>query len=126
MAWNTDDLKVRTAVPHGEEQVRIVKAFDATAESSGNEMTTVSFEILEGAHKGSRLWAHFVRENPGGQRMMMALLAAVGLGDKKVVENQDLIGKELRVRVRSDEFEGQPQARIVRFLPLKERALAKK
>lgn len=127
MGWDTGKLEATTAVPEGVQRVRIVEAGDTIAKTSRAEMTTVSFEIAEGSHKGTKLWSHFVKGHPLGDRMMLSLLQAIGLADgKKVVENEELVGKELLVRVRADEFEGMPQARITRFLPLKGKNALKK
>lgn len=105
-------------IPSGEQVVRIVDAYDDTAKSSGEEMTVVVFEILDGngTTSGLRLYEYFVKGHPAAQRRLLVLLEVLDLVNRDEIESKDLIGRQLKVVVAVDQFRGLPQGRIKVYL----------
>ncbi|MFC1522916.1 DUF669 domain-containing protein [Elusimicrobiota bacterium] len=117
MTWKPSELEKEIEIIPGDFSARVRDAYDHESKASGADTTTVIFEITEeGKNKGLRVYDHFSKAHPVSQRRMMLLLRAVGLLEKEEVASEDLIGKELRIKVATEKFDGLPQARVKRYL----------
>lgn len=116
--WNPKEIAESLEIEPGVYRGRIVDAFDGNSQTSGAEMTTVVVEIEDKV--GTRIFEHLVKNHPVHRRRTMALLGALGMLNRKKVECKDLIGKNLKVRISVEKFEGLPQARIKKFMPADE------
>ena len=97
----------------GEHIVKLTEVTEKTAESSGNEMLAVVFEVTKGSCAGARLFDNFVLTEKALWKLK-SYLEVVGIkADGKIAINLDnLIGKTCIVTVSHEEYKGQLKARI--------------
>lgn len=82
--------------------VRIVDVFDMESRN-GNPMTKITYEVLEHDLKGGKLYDYFL-ENWIGIKKNLSLYKALSIGEDSCVDNDDLIGRIVQVKVKiSDE-----------------------
>lgn len=116
-AWRPSDLRRSLDVPDGEVTVMIVEVEER--KSTGDDGTRLAFEVVdEGKHKGLRVFEFFVAQKMAAYRRLFLLLRALGMDARDAVEPQELLGKVLRVQLEARDYQGLPQARIAKFLPL--------
>jgi hypothetical protein len=117
MSWKPKETMREINMQPGDYRARITEAYDTRSKSSNAEMTTVAFEIIDkGANEGQVIWDHFRKDHPVAKRRMMELLGVLGLLDSEMVENSDLVGKEMVIRIDIEERDGRQTERIRRFL----------
>ena len=105
------------AIPEGE---YVVSVNDASIESSskGNDYIKFEFEVIEGSHKGAKLY-HNCSLLPQALFNLKNVLEALGfeIPTKAFdLDLSDLLGLECEVEVGHETFEGKKRARILEFI----------
>ena len=105
------------AIPEGE---YVVSVNDASIESSskGNDYIKFEFEVIEGSHKGAKLY-HNCSLLPQSLFNLKNVLEALGfeIPTKAFdLDLSDLLGLECGVEVGHETFEGKKKARILEFI----------
>ena len=96
----------------GKHVCRIVSA-DEKASQGGNDMIVVAFEVTKGDDKGARVYENYPLVDTALWKLK-GLLQAIGMkADGKVQLDLDkLIGKQVTVTVKHEEYEGKTRARV--------------
>lgn len=107
----------RKAIPEGQ---YVVSVNDASIENSskGNDYIKFEFEVIEGAHKGAKLY-HNCSLQPQALFNLKNVLEALGFSIPKKAFDLDLselLGMECEVEVGHETYEGKKKARILEFL----------
>ena len=105
------------AIPEGE---YVVSVNDASIESSskGNDYIKFEFEVIEGSHKGAKLY-HNCSLLPQSLFNLKNVLEALGfeIPTKAFdLDLSDLLGLECEVEVGHETYEGKKKARILEFI----------
>lgn len=105
------------AIPEGE---YVVSVNDASIESSskGNDYIKFEFEVIEGSHKGAKLY-HNCSLLPQALFNLKNVLEALGFDIPTKafdLDLSDLLGLECEVEVGHETFEGKKKARILEFI----------
>lgn len=105
------------AIPEGE---YVVSVNDASIESSskGNDYIKFEFEVIEGSHKGAKLY-HNCSLLPQALFNLKNVLEALGfeIPTKAFdLDLSDLLGLECEVEVGHETYEGKKKARILEFI----------
>lgn len=111
----------RKAIPEGQ---YVVSVNDASMENSskGNDYIRFEFEVIEGAHKGAKLY-HNCSLQPQALFNLKGVLEALGftIPTKAFDLNlSELIGLECEVEVGHETYDGKKRARIVEFISSEE------
>jgi hypothetical protein len=118
MAWKPKQEMEEFSVTAGWRKAVITQAWDSES-TSGNQMTTVQFETRDEEQRETAS-DYFVHGHAVATRRMLGLLKAVGLAGREKVETEELIGRELLIKLVAEDFDGMPQARVRRFKALDE------
>lgn len=107
----------RKAIPEGQ---YVVSVNDASIENSskGNDYIKFEFEVIEGAHKGAKLF-HNCSLQPQALFNLKGVLEALGFSIPKKAFDLDLselLGMECEVEVGHEVYEGKKRARILEFI----------
>lgn len=105
------------AIPEGE---YVVSVNDASIESSskGNDYIKFEFEVIEGSHKGAKLY-HNCSLLPQALFNLKNVLEALGFDIPTKafdLDLSDLLGLECEVEVGHETYEGKKRARILEFI----------
>ena len=105
------------AIPEGE---YVVSVNDASIESSskGNDYIKFEFEVIEGSHKGAKLY-HNCSLLPQSLFNLKNVLEALGFDIPTKafdLDLSDLLGLECEVEVGHETYEGKKKARILEFI----------
>ena len=105
------------AIPEGE---YVVSVNDASIESSskGNDYIKFEFEVIEGSHKGAKLY-HNCSLLPQSLFNLKNVLEAMGFDIPTKafdLDLSDLLGLECEVEVGHETYEGKKKARILEFI----------
>jgi len=105
-------------VPNGYYDAEIVAVSQERA-STGTEYLNIEFVILGPTHEGRHVWANvFLTEK--ARWKLAALLSATGIGMVDDLDTDQLIGNELRIRVKQvDDSFGDSRSEVVGFRKLK-------
>lgn len=111
----------RKAIPEGQ---YVVSVNDASMENSskGNDYIKFEFEVIEGAHKGAKLY-HNCSLQPQALFNLKGVLEALGFtipAKAFDLDLSDLIGLECEVEVGHETYDGKKRARIVEFISSEE------
>lgn len=111
----------RKAIPEGQ---YVVSVNDASMENSskGNDYIRFEFEVIEGAHKGAKLY-HNCSLQPQALFNLKGVLEALGFTIPTKAFDLDLselIGLECEVEVGHETYDGKKRARIVEFISSEE------
>lgn len=107
----------RKAIPEGQ---YVVSVNDASIENSskGNDYIKFEFEVIEGGHKGAKLY-HNCSLQPQALFNLKNVLEALGFSIPKKafdLDLGDLLGMECEVEVGHETYEGKKRARILEFI----------
>ncbi len=131
-AEDDDDLQVDLgsteemsfeALPQGDYNGVIYALDYSRSQSSNKPMWTVQIEVTEGDFIGRRLYTHLSfseKAMPGTKTNIKTFapdLAESSFAPKAVAESGDLLGKNVRVRVRIQKYQGENRNRVTRWLP---------
>ena len=111
----------RKAIPEGQ---YVVSVNDASMENSskGNDYIRFEFEVIEGAHKGAKLY-HNCSLQPQALFNLKGVLEALGFtipAKAFDLDLSELIGLECEVEVGHETYDGKKRARIVEFISSEE------
>ena len=121
--FTDEDLNRGAIVPAGEwypvEIVSYKSAFAKTDNSALDKFTSV---ILNGEHKGVKLYWQFSEKAPGFAIPFVAALTgeAVTKDSPEVEINDNVVGRKLEVYVTRGEYKGKPQNEVSDYRPLSE------
>lgn len=110
------------AIPEGDYHVKVKKIEQKEGESSGKPYLNWELEVIEGSHKGSKLF-HTTSLQPQALFNLKSTLIALGESVPNKAMNLDLDaleGGEMRVAVAHETYEGKKRARVVEVFPLDE------
>lgn len=119
MTWNVKESREILDIAPGEYVCKVADVFEKESMASGAEMWSVMFKTLSPT-PGITLFDNFVKDHPVAQRRFVRLANAAGLLNKDEIRPEDLIGKEVRVFVEVEIFDGLPQGRIKRYISAKD------
>ena len=111
----------RKAIPEGQ---YVVSVNDASMENSskGNDYIKFEFEVIEGAHKGAKIY-HNCSLQPQALFNLKGVLEALGFtipAKAFDLDLSELIGLECEVEVGHETYDGKKKARIVEFISSEE------
>ena len=105
-------------VPNGYYDAEIVAVSQERA-STGTEYLNIEFVILGPTHEGRHVWANIFLTKKARWKLA-ALLSATGIGLVDDLDTDQLIGKDLRIRVKQvDDPAGDSRQEVVGFRKLK-------
>lgn len=106
------------SIPEGSYVVSVVKTEIKKSNNSGSDYIAIEFEVIEGKHKGAKLF-HNCSLQPQALFNLKAVLAALGFdipGKAFDLDINDMVGLECEVEVADEKYEGKTKSRIVDFL----------
>lgn len=112
------DPKSFNPIPEGYYDAKIVAVSQERA-STGTEYLNIDTVILAPTHEGRHVWANiFLTEK--AKWKLAALLSATGIGLVDDLDTDQLLGKDLRIRVKQvDDPAGDSRQEVVGFRKLK-------
>jgi hypothetical protein len=83
----------------------------------GDQMITAVYEIIDGQHKGKKLWDRIVLTKAAEWKLdqfLQALGVASSKKRKGVLDLEEIVGERLTVKVKQGEYNGNPTAEVDR------------
>ncbi|QDK02683.1 hypothetical protein PP304_gp187 [Gordonia phage Phendrix] len=111
------------ALPQADYDLKIIKSEPKQA-SSGKTMFAITCEVVEGPHKGRRVWSNMVvsPENPQALNIFFRQMAAIGIDRSFFATNpsdhnvaQAMEGKEFRGSIKVKQYQGNDRNEIAAF-----------
>lgn len=112
----------RKAIPEGSYTVSVNDAKIETSSKSSADYIAFEFEVIEGDHKGAKLF-HNCSLQPQALFNLKNVLEALGFTIPKKafdLELSELLGLECEVEVGHETYDGKKKARIVEFINLED------
>ncbi len=121
----TPDYTDRSAVPQGTYHV-VVDSAELVEKPGKTPYVKTVFTIVEGEHKGRKLFKNFTWTEKALPFMKGFLVAINYATDAEVeIDWNEWKGEQLAVRVTHKMFEGEPQAEVSQYIPLNEAGFSK-
>lgn len=95
------DIDYDTPVPKGVYKAKVADITEGTSQSSGNDMLTVEYELVEGDFKGRKLWDYVVLTDAAAWKLRQ-FIDAMGVKAKGTLDTVELIGNLVLVRVKHE------------------------
>jgi hypothetical protein len=89
-----------------------IHSIEEDQSNAGNDMLVVVYELEDGDYKGARIWDYITFTDSQAWKLEQ-FLYAVGIdpGDDYSIDDDDLVGTLVKLRVRADSYDGQYRAR---------------
>ena len=129
-SFNPADLPPDTyaVLPEGEYRVLVKTATEQPTRDGTGLGLKGELRVVDGPNKDRALffWINLANKNPKaveiGQRELASMMASLGL--ERIAGPQSLVGKMGRVLVKHEEFNGEKDAKVKRWLPRQQQAQA--
>lgn len=111
------------AIPAGDYQVIIVESGEALTKAGDNRLVNLTLQIVEGEHKGRKLydrlnlWNKNAKAKAIAEGTLSAICRAVNVLEPK--DSTELHHKQLTARVVVGEYEGKPRNEVKGYMPKK-------
>lgn len=115
-----DTSRVSGRLPVGEFLVEIVGVELKKGKETGNDYLEWQFKVIGQEFNGFRIWDR-MSLNPSALWKLKQFKGALKIGDGEI-EAEKLIGRQLRVVLGKEVFNGEEQVKLKRFKPVKKRS----
>lgn len=119
LEYNPEQAK-GLAQPIGEFVATIIEAKSEISKNSGNPMLALILRIGDGdKYEDVWVWVVFTAKSMKNVKLFLDAVGGYDTSKRFFVEPEKLVGEQIRIITKEDEYNGNPTARVDKWLPLK-------
>jgi len=111
-----DDVAEGQLLPEGPYVVRVDGIKTKSKIETGNSWWELELTVIDGEHMGRKAWANVMLTHSAGWKMrQLALAAGLEVQGRTSIDTEELMNRELGIRVMHEQYQGEPRMRVKSF-----------